>query len=127
MEAFNNRMMIRKQGEKLFHVKYQWKNDKYLEAYCYMKTEAGAIARTFNLALARGFGTEPDSHKVDSYTDLDTWSAHTVYTNAIHKLKNSRSLSANDKREALAAIQKELINGLWIDEDEIKKLGRIIR
>ena len=92
-----------------------------------MKTDAGAIAKTFPLALACGFGVEPESHTVDSYADLDTWLAHTVYTNALQKLKSSRSISAQEKREYLEAIQKELVNGFWMDENEIKNLGRIIR
>lgn len=123
-----NPLQVRKQGQVLFYVEYNWKNGTYMKAQVFMKTRAGAIAKTFPLAIACGFGNEPEEPKVviTSFTD-DILTGHTVETNAFQKLKNSRSMSANEKRECMAKISEELTEGLYLNPDAVKKLGRIIR
>lgn len=126
MKAFD-RFIARKPGETLFYISYRWDDGKKLETYCFMRTEAGAIARTFPLAIACGFGIEPDTHEIDRLSDFETWDTFTVYTNSFQKIKNSRSMSADEKRKWVEAINKELVNGLYMNEDDVKKLGRIVR
>lgn len=120
-------IQYKKQGESLFKVIYMWKDTTFMTAQVFTKTEAGAIAKTFPLAVACGFGVDPDTHEVVKHYHVSSLEGHTVETNAFKRLKSNRTLKANEKRDVLVKIGKELHPSLCFDPKEIESLGRIIR
>jgi hypothetical protein len=126
MTPFGN-IVYKKQGQSLFIVLYHWKNGTKMQAKVFTRTEAGAIARTYPLALACGLGVDPDTHAVVKNEGIDRLEGHTVETNVLQRLKSNRTLKADEKRECLDNIQRELVCGMEISKQEWIKVGRIIR
>ena len=127
MPAKPDMMIYRKQGQVFHQVCYSWKDMTYLTVKVFSQSQAGAIYATFPLALACGRGIHPSHYSIVESISIDKIEGESVTTNALLKIRNSRTMKADEKRKALDEIRRELTWWFRLAPDEWTKHGRLVR